>query len=181
LEQSTAYVALGSNLGDRDVHLAFALRALADIEGVEVVECSPVYETDPVGPGEQRRYLNAVVRLRSALTARALLDALMDVEARAGRHRHLETTRWGPRTLDLDLLFLGDCEIVEPDLVVPHPRLAERAFVLVPLADIAPDLVHPSSGDSIAELLARVRRDGIRPWERCLRIPASAGSPVGGS
>lgn len=165
-----AYVALGSNLGDRDVHLAFALLALEDTDGVTVVECSPVYETDPVGPPGQRPHLNAVVALETSLGARALLDTMLEIEDRAGRSRRHDAVRWGPRTLDLDLLFYGDEKIDAPDLAVPHPHLRERAFVLVPLADIAGDFVHPTLGESVASLLAGVSRDGVHPWERCLRI-----------
>ena len=170
MERSTAYVALGSNLGDRDVHLAFAVMALADVDGVEVMERSPVYETAPIGPGEQGPYLNAVLSLRTSLPACDLLDAMQGIEERSGRSRRDRASRWRPRTLDLDLLFVDDRQIDEPDLVVPHPRLADRAFVLVPLVDIAPGLVHPVLGKSASALLACLSRKGVRPWERCLRI-----------
>lgn len=163
-------MALGSNLGDRDVHLEFAVLALADIDGVEPTVCSPVYETDPMGPGEQRPYLNAVLELSTSLSPAALLEAMLDIEERAGRFRRLDVPRWSSRTLDLDLLLFGDRRIDEPDLKIPHPGLAERAFVLVPLADLAPDLVHPVLDETFSALLARVSREGVRPWERCLRI-----------
>jgi len=163
-------MALGSNLGDRDVHLEFALRALVDLDGVEPRVCSPVYETDPVGPGEQPPYLNAVLSLETSLVPAALLEAMLDIEERAGRSRRPDVPRWSSRSLDLDLLLFGDRTIDEPDLKVPHPGLAERAFVLVPLADLAPDLVHPVLGETISSLLARVSREGVRPWQRCLRI-----------
>ena len=170
MSYQVAYVALGSNLGDRDVHLEFAVLALADLDGVDPTVCSPVYETDPMGPGEQRPYLNAVLELTTSLSPTALLEAMLDIEERAGRSRQLAVPRWSSRTLDLDLLLFGDRQIDEPDLIVPHPRLAERAFVLVPLADLAPDLVHPALGETVSALLARVSREGVRPWERCLRI-----------
>jgi 7,8-dihydro-6-hydroxymethylpterin-pyrophosphokinase len=99
-----------------------------------------------------------------------LLEAMQGIEERAGRPRRLDVPRGSPRSLDLDLLLFGDRTIDEPDLKVPHPGLAERAFVLVPLADLAPDLVHPVLGETISSLLTRVSREGVRPWQRCLRI-----------
>jgi 2-amino-4-hydroxy-6-hydroxymethyldihydropteridine diphosphokinase len=129
-----AFLALGSNLGDRRAYLSAAVARLPD-----VVATSPVYETDPVGgPPGQGAYLNCVVELRTTRTARELLAAAQSAEAAARRER-LE--RWGPRTLDVDVLLVGDETIDEPDLVVPHPRMWERGFVLVPLGDLAPELV----------------------------------------
>ena len=175
---AAAYVALGSNLGDRDAHLAFAIESLDGIRGVELLECSSVYETTAVGPGEQGAYLNAVVCLETTLGPKALLDEMLAIEEKSGRLRGEDETRWLPRTLDLDLLFFGDRRIDEPGLTVPHPRLAERSFVLVPLSELAPELVHPGLSESVASLLAKLPGSpsagslpaGIRPWERCLRI-----------
>jgi len=149
-----AYVSIGTNLGDRDAHLALALRRLAALPDTELVAASPVYETDPVGPPPQGPYLNAAVHLRTRLSPRALLDALLAIEQEAGRVRGV---RDAARTLDLDLLLYGDQVLDEPDLVVPHPRLAERPFVLEPLAALAPDRVHPTRHETIATLAARVR------------------------
>jgi 2-amino-4-hydroxy-6-hydroxymethyldihydropteridine diphosphokinase len=129
-----AFLGLGSNLGDRWANLRRAVGALPD-----VVAVSSVYETDPVGgPEGQGPYLNLVVELETELSPRRLLEWGQRLEAEAGRVR-LE--RWGPRTLDIDVLWVGDQVVDEPDLQVPHPRLWERDFVLVPLADLAPDLV----------------------------------------
>ncbi len=128
-----AFLALGSNLGDRLAHLRGAVAAMPDVVGV-----SRVYETAPVGGPEQGQYLNAVVELDTDLTPRELLDLCHRLEDAAGRVR---AERWGPRTLDVDVLLVGDVVVDEPDLQVPHPRLWERAFVLVPLADLAPELV----------------------------------------
>ncbi|MGH7337010.1 MAG: 2-amino-4-hydroxy-6-hydroxymethyldihydropteridine diphosphokinase [Myxococcota bacterium] len=153
--ESIAYIALGSNLGDRERHLGAALAALRALRGVRGVELSRVYETDPVGPGEQGPYLNAVARVRTDLPPRALLDRLLAIERSEGRVRGPE--RNASRTLDLDLLLYGEREIDEPGLVVPHPRIAERPFVLEPLCDLAPDLVLPGAAASVSALAAAVR------------------------
>ena len=129
-----AFLGLGSNLGDRWAHLRAAVAALPD-----VVAVSPVYETSPVGgPEDQGPYLNCVVELSTELGPRELLGVAQRLEAAAGRERH---ERWGPRTLDVDVLLVDDLTVDEPDLVVPHPRMWERRFVLTPLADLAPDLL----------------------------------------
>jgi len=133
-----ALLALGSNLGDRWSHLRGAVAALAELG--TAVETSSVYETPPVGGPEQGLYLNCVVRLETDLDARALLEAAQRIEAAADRQR---AVRWGPRTLDVDVLWVDGEAVDEPDLEVPHPRMFERAFVLVPLRDVAPDLVAP--------------------------------------
>ena len=140
-----AYVGLGANLGDRERTLREAVDALAAEEGIEVVAVSTLRETEPVGVGEQPRFLNGAVELETTLTARELLDRLLGVEQRFGRVRIRE--EHGPRTLDLDLLLYGGEVIDEPGLHVPHPRLHERRFVLEPLAELAPDLVVPGHGD----------------------------------
>jgi 2-amino-4-hydroxy-6-hydroxymethyldihydropteridine diphosphokinase len=154
-EEAIAYIALGSNLGDRERHLSSAIAGLRALRGVRDVVASRVYETDPVGPGEQRPYLNAVARLRTRLTPRALLDALLAIERSEGRERG--AVRNAPRTLDLDLLVYGEREIDEPGLVVPHPRIAQRPFVLEPLCELAPDLVIPGARAPVAALAAAVR------------------------
>jgi 2-amino-4-hydroxy-6-hydroxymethyldihydropteridine diphosphokinase len=140
-----AYVGLGANLGDRERTLRAAAEALAAEEGVEVVSVSTLRETEPVGVGEQPRFLNGAAELETTLTARELLDRLLAVEQRFGRVRI--PAEHGPRTLDLDLLLYGDEVIDEPGLAVPHPRLHERRFVLEPLAELAPGLVVPARGD----------------------------------
>ncbi len=132
-----AFVGLGSNLGDRRALLRAAVDGLA--AAGDVVGVSPLYETEPVGgPGGQGPYLNVVVELSTADTPRQLLERCRALEEAAGRVR---TVRWGPRTLDADVLWVQGCEVDEPDLTVPHPRLWERRFVVAPLADLAPDLV----------------------------------------
>lgn len=131
------YLGLGSNLGDRAAALQGALDGLAGVPGVEVVAVSPVYETDPVGGPVQAPYLNAVVAVETALDAHRVLALATGLEQAAGRVRR---ERWGPRTLDVDVLLVGDERVASPELTVPHPRLGERSFVLVPLADLDPAL-----------------------------------------
>jgi 2-amino-4-hydroxy-6-hydroxymethyldihydropteridine diphosphokinase len=140
-----AYVGLGANLGDRERTLRDAVDALGAEDGIGVVAVSTLRETDPVGVGDQPRFVNGVVALDTTLAARELLDRLLAIEQRFGRVRVLG--EHGPRTLDLDLLLYGDEELDEPGLTVPHPRLHERRFVLEPLAELAPGLVVPGRGD----------------------------------
>ena len=130
-----AYLGLGSNLGDRRRYLTDAVAALPDLVAV-----SPAYETEPVGGPEQDPFLNVVVELDTDRTARELLELCRELEAAAERVR---VERWGPRTLDVDVLWIDGVGVDEPDLLVPHPRMWERRFVLAPLADLAPDLVTP--------------------------------------
>jgi 2-amino-4-hydroxy-6-hydroxymethyldihydropteridine diphosphokinase len=150
-----AFVALGTNLGERESHLVGSIAALRRTRGVAVLAVSPVYETDPVGPPPQGPYLNAVARLRTSLSPRALLERLQAIEAAAGRTR--ASGRNAARCLDLDLLFYGEEKIHEPGLEVPHPRLHQRAFVLEPLCDLAPDWIHPTLHQRVADLALRVR------------------------
>lgn len=150
-----AYLALGSNLGDRRAALEFAIESLHATPGIRVTKVSRMIETDPVGEAGQNRYLNAAVEARVALTPRQLLDRCLAIERLHGRVRS-DSSRWGPRTLDIDILLYGDRVIDEPSLHVPHPRLHERAFVLIPLAEIAPDARHPRLGQSIQSLLQRL-------------------------
>jgi len=155
----TAYLALGSNLGDRAAHIRSALAALATHPAVDLLAASPLYETPPWGPVPQGPYLNACAAIATTLSPRALLDLCLAIEREAGRER---IVRWGPRTLDLDILLYGDATVDEPDLRIPHPRMMERAFVLVPLAGLAPDLV--VSGMPIRDTLAGLDRSGIAEW-----------------
>jgi len=142
-----AYVGLGANLGDREATIRAAIVQLPG-----VVAVSPLRETDPVGVTDQPQFLNGVAALETELAPRELLDVLLSVERRLGRERR---ERWGPRTIDLDLLLYGDEVIDEDGLTVPHPRLGERRFVLEPLADLAPKLVVPGLG-GVEDLLAEL-------------------------
>jgi 2-amino-4-hydroxy-6-hydroxymethyldihydropteridine diphosphokinase len=140
-----AFIGLGANLGDPERTLRAAVDALAAEAGIEVVAVSTLRETEPVGVGEQPRFLNGAAELETGLGARQLLDRLLVVEQRFGRVR--TPGEHGPRTLDLDLLLYGDEVVEEPGLTVPHPRLHERRFVLEPLAELAPGLAVPGRGD----------------------------------
>ena len=152
-------LSLGSNLGDRLAMLQGAVDALADTPGLRVVAVSPVYETDPVGGPEQEDYLNAVVLVEGRHRPRTLLERALAIENAFDRVRDV---RWGPRTLDVDVVAVGDLEVAEPDLQVPHPRAAERAFVLVPWLDVDPAAVLPGAGP-VADLVDAVGRAGVRP------------------
>ncbi|WP_428558650.1 MAG: 2-amino-4-hydroxy-6-hydroxymethyldihydropteridine diphosphokinase [Solidesulfovibrio sp. DCME] len=154
----TAYLGLGSNLGDREAHLAAARERLAALPGATLAAGSPVYATEPWGDADQPGFRNQVVALEldDSWSARRLLAALQAIEAALGRVRD-PGRRFGPRTIDLDILLFGGQRLNEPDLVVPHPRLRQRAFVLVPLADLAPDLPIPDGqGGGVAEALAKI-------------------------
>jgi 2-amino-4-hydroxy-6-hydroxymethyldihydropteridine diphosphokinase len=146
-------IAIGSNLGDRRAHLDYAVDALS-LDLIDI-QCSSVIETTPEGVGgEHGPYLNAVVVGLTDLSARDLLTRLMEIEEERGRRRPYPLA---PRTLDLDLILYGDSVIAEPDLAVPHPRFRARAFVLTPLAQIAPDMVDPVTGRTVRELESAVR------------------------
>lgn len=152
----TAYVGVGSNLGDRREHIRRAVAALDAVEGVAVVRESHLYETEPVGRPPQPRFLNGAVEVECSTTPRELLAALHRIEAALGRTRPAPNM---PRTIDLDLLLWGDTVLDEPGLTVPHPRMHERWFVLRPLADMAPDVRHPVLGLTAKELAAKVEGD----------------------
>ena len=146
-----AYVGLGANLGYREATIRRAVELLVATPGIDVVAVSTLRETDPVGYADQPRFLNGVAALETDLASRALLDRLLAVERELGRVRG-EGPRFGPRTIDLDLLLHGDEVVDEPGLVVPHPRLAERRFVLEPLHELEPGLVLPD-GRRVSDLL----------------------------
>lgn len=159
--RNRAYVALGANLGDPPGQLRAALEQLGRAPGIILGAVSGFYRTPPLGPPGQPDYCNAVCALETSLGPEALLDLLQAIETGAGRVRGAE--QWGPRLLDLDLLHVEGVVLDTPRLSLPHPRVHQRAFVLVPLAQIAPDLEIPGRG-SIAALAAAVDRSGVRPW-----------------
>ena len=148
--EATCYLSLGSNLGDREGYLRAALGRLTTLDRVSVTRVSSVYETAPVGLTNQPPFLNLVLELRTSLTPRELLSACQEMENALGRTRD---RRWGPRTVDLDILIYGDLTCAEGDLQLPHPRMLDRQFVLVPLAEIAPALLladgHPAAESAL--------------------------------
>ncbi|HDZ20788.1 hypothetical protein LCGC14_0205290 [marine sediment metagenome] len=153
MARATAYIAIGSNLGDRAETLRAAVAAMNATDGIAVTRQSSLIETHPVGgPADQPAYLNGAVAVETTLTPHELLGQLQRIESALGRDRSAET-RWGPRPCDLDIVLMDDVVVDTPDLTIPHPRLAERAFVLAPLAQIAPDARHPIRNKTIAELL----------------------------
>jgi 2-amino-4-hydroxy-6-hydroxymethyldihydropteridine diphosphokinase len=149
---ATAFVGIGSNLGDREKYLRDAVALIGAEEGIDVLAVSELRETAPVGPVEQGPFLNGAVRISTELPPRELLERLLSIEQRLGRVRR---ERFGPRTIDLDLLLYGDERVDEPGLTVPHPRLHERGFALEPLAELEPGLVIPGRGP-ISGLLAEL-------------------------
>lgn len=152
-----AFIGLGSNLGERETLLKAAIAQLAQLPETRLGSVSSLYDTAPVGELDQPNFLNAAVQLETALTARQLLWNMLLVERRLGRVRHV-ARRYGPRTIDLDLILYGDLIIDTPELRLPHPEFHRRAFVLAPLAEIEPRLVHPVLGLDLTELLERVEQ-----------------------
>jgi 2-amino-4-hydroxy-6-hydroxymethyldihydropteridine diphosphokinase len=155
----TVYLGLGSNLEDRQNNLRLALDFIS--ERIKIEKLSPVYDTAPVGNTNQPRFMNMVARVSSRLSASTLLFMVKGIEAKLGR-----VPIDSPRPIDIDILFYDDQVInTPPQLIVPHPRLAERGFVLIPLADIAPDLVHPVSKKTVKQMLEEIKgKDDVKPW-----------------
>ena len=166
------YLALGSNLGDRRGHLAAALQRLHDIMEIDTV--SSTYETEPVGYLEQPKFLNIAVAGTTRLAPEELLQRAKEIEAALGRQA---TFRNGPRPIDIDIIFYADRRLNSEHLTIPHPRMAERAFVLAPLAEIAPEAVDPVSGRTVQQLLAAVPQDGVKKIAPDLRIQAGSRYP----
>ena len=150
------YIGFGSNIGDRLAHIQNAIHALAETEGITLQKISSVYQTDPVGYETQAQFLNGVAAIQTHLPPLSLLRTLKDIEASVGRQHRI---RWGPREIDLDILIYGDLCLQTEKLVIPHPEMHLRRFVLAPLAEIAPDFVHPVLKETVQILLERLEDD----------------------
>lgn len=155
------YLGLGSNLGQREEYLCQALNQLVDQEGIRLLRWSSIFETEPVGLKNQPFFLNMVVAGETELSAHELFQVTSRIEQLLGRTRQV---RWGPRTIDIDLLLYDQLCLNTAELTLPHPRLAERAFVLIPLAEIAAKVVVPGLGQTVETLLAKVSRKGVKMW-----------------
>lgn len=156
-----AYLSLGSNIGNRLDYLKKAVKLLNDTESIIVNRVSSVYETDPVGYEEQAPFLNIVVELETRLTPHELLKRCNRIEDELGRTRDI---RWGPRTVDLDILLYNEEIMKTEDLIIPHPRMTERGFVLIPLVELNPELVEPLTKHSLLKL-AYVQKEGVYKWK----------------
>ncbi len=160
MASSTAYLSLGANLGDPAVAIRRAISLLAECEGVQLVSCSRLYRTPPWGDTDQNWFVNACIAIETGLTPHGLLQACQHIERRMGRER---TRKWGPRLIDIDILAIDGVSLTDPDLVLPHPYAHERAFVLMPLNDIASDLM--LHGRRVADWLETADRAGIEAFE----------------
>jgi 2-amino-4-hydroxy-6-hydroxymethyldihydropteridine diphosphokinase len=160
--KSLAYIGLGSNIEDREFHLIEAIRQLNLHPDITVIRCSTIYETDPVGYTEQAAFLNMVICIETELTAVLLFDYMLEVELKLGRTRDI---RWGPRTIDLDLLLFGDLLINTPELLVPHPRMKERAFVLIPLLEIVDQESIQGIASLTNDLMSLDEKEGVKRWK----------------
>ncbi|MBY6038499.1 2-amino-4-hydroxy-6-hydroxymethyldihydropteridine diphosphokinase [Fictibacillus nanhaiensis] len=165
MEQNhTAYLSLGSNMGDREQFLKKAVVELNRDPEITIEEISSIYETDPVGYTDQPLFLNLAIKLKTSLPPQSLLSKMQEVETKLNRKR---VRKWGPRTIDLDILLYNSVSIQTEVLNIPHPRMLERAFVLIPLSEIAPDDVYPGGSVSLHQVLCEQRdKEGVRIWKK---------------
>jgi 2-amino-4-hydroxy-6-hydroxymethyldihydropteridine diphosphokinase len=167
-----AYLSLGSNIGDRNKFLKRAIEELVKVKEINVTAQSSIYETDPVGYTDQDNFLNMAVELETSLTANRLLEVCLKIEKELGRKREI---KWGPRTLDLDILLFNNENIEAENLIIPHPRMHERAFVLIPLLELNQTLWHPAMNAPLTRVLDEiVDKEGVRLWRQINGEDASA-------
>ncbi|MDQ0216173.1 2-amino-4-hydroxy-6-hydroxymethyldihydropteridine diphosphokinase [Oikeobacillus pervagus] len=159
-----AYLSLGTNLGDRILYFKKAVERISQEENILIKASSSIYETDPVGFVNQGKFLNIVLKIETDLTAGDLLDVCMEIEKELGRIRYF---KWGPRTIDLDILMYNQENIETERLIIPHPRMHERAFVLIPLLEIDPLVKHPTLGIPLIEQLETIQdKEGVKLWRQ---------------
>lgn len=162
--ENIAFIALGSNLGERFQYLKKAVVQLTNHECVELINTSSIYETDPIGYEEQSAFLNMVLKIRTSLSSLSLLTLLQEIERGYGRKRDI---RWGPRTLDLDILLFNQENIETEQLEIPHPRMTERAFVMIPLFEVDHDVQLPNQAHSISSIIDSLQdKEGVRVWKQ---------------
>jgi 2-amino-4-hydroxy-6-hydroxymethyldihydropteridine diphosphokinase len=166
MNRNIAYISLGTNIGNREIYLKKAIALLQEDSNIQVGKISSIYETDPVGYTEQARFLNMVAEINTTYSAHALIERTMDVEVVLGRQR---TVHWGPRTIDLDILLYNQENIESEQLIVPHPRMTERAFVLIPLVEIVGDIVVNET--SLKDTVERLHdKEGVHLWKRRISV-----------
>jgi len=159
-----AFISLGSNIGDRSNYLKRALEVLISSYPIQLVNVSSIYETDPVGYTEQELFLNMVVQINTDLSSLELLEACLETEKRLGRKREIH---WGPRTIDLDILLFNDENIITERLIIPHPRMLERSFVMIPLMEISPETIISSLNMTVNGVADKLSdKEGVRIWKR---------------
>lgn len=162
--KNIVYLSLGSNMGDRLSYLSQAIQLLQEHSQVQIVKKSSIYETDPIGYTDQDLFLNMVIKIETSLSAHELLSLLQRIENKLGRER---LVRWGPRTLDLDILLYNQENIETEQLLIPHPRMYERSFVLIPLFEIEPNITLPNRADSLAAIIDQLKdKEGVRIWKQ---------------
>ncbi|MEH6992218.1 2-amino-4-hydroxy-6-hydroxymethyldihydropteridine diphosphokinase [Neobacillus drentensis] len=161
---NTAFIALGSNIGNRYDYLKEAIKQLANHPKIKMVNISSIYETDPVGYEDQDLFLNMVIEVMTSLCAHELLDICLKLELTLGRKREIV---WGPRTIDLDILLYNQENIETEKLIIPHPRMLERNFVMIPLSEIKPDIIIPNIDKPLEALINELpNKEGVRLWKR---------------
>ncbi|PLT33046.1 2-amino-4-hydroxy-6-hydroxymethyldihydropteridine diphosphokinase [Bacillus sp. V5-8f] len=162
--ENIAFLSIGSNIGERVTFFKKAIQLLDRDKGIKIIDMSSLYETDPVGYTEQDMFLNAVLKIETEYSPEQLLNKCLEIEQELGRKREIH---WGPRTLDLDILLYNNENIEAENLSVPHPRMLERAFVIIPLLEIDPDIMLPKMEKPLTHVLKQIKdREGVRLWKR---------------